>query len=74
VVAVDTLGNLGNRRLESSKWTSVARQLWRIERENTIGLLREVGVPVVAWAGAGSLDEVLRDVIRMSAAPRMVRR
>jgi uncharacterized protein (DUF58 family) len=74
VVAVDTLGKLVNRRLESSKWTPVARQLWRIERENTIGQLREVGVPVVAWAGAGSLDDVLRDVIRMAAAPRVVRR
>jgi hypothetical protein len=32
--------------------------------------LRAHGVPVVAWAGAGSLDQVLRDVARMASAPR----
>ena len=62
VVAVDTLPpdlavtpgtRLGSR---------LAMRLWRLERENTIGQLREHGVPVVAWAGAGSLDEVLRGV------------
>jgi hypothetical protein len=28
-------------------------------------------VPVVSWAGAGSLDVVLRDVARLAAAPRV---
>ncbi len=45
-------------------------RLWRLERENVLGRLREHGVPVVAWAGAGSLDLVLRDVARMASAPR----
>ena len=35
-----------------------------------IGQLREHGVPVVRWAGAGSLDEVLRDVARLATAPK----
>jgi len=74
VVAVDTLGALAARRIVSSKWTPIAVRLWRLERENTIGALREVGVPVVAWAGSGSLDDVLRDVIRMAAAPKVIRR
>ena len=34
-----------------------------------IGQLREHGVPVVRWAGAGSLDQVLRDVARLATAP-----
>ena len=72
VVAVDTLGALAGRRIVSSKWTPVAVRLWRLERENTIGALREVGVPVVAWAGTGSLDDVLRDVVRMAAAPKVI--
>ena len=38
-----------------------------------IGQLREHGVPVVAWAGAGSLDQVLRDVARLAAAPEVGR-
>jgi uncharacterized protein (DUF58 family) len=50
--------------------TEVAYRLWRLERENTIGALREHGVPVVPWAGTGSLDLVLRDLSRSASAPR----
>ena len=71
VVAVDTLGELARRPINGSQWTSLAQRLWRLERDNTIGQLREVGVPVAAWAGAGTLDEVLRDMTRMAAAPRL---
>jgi hypothetical protein len=42
-----------------------------MERDNLIGLLREAGVPVTAWAGTGSLDQVLADMTRMAAAPRL---
>jgi hypothetical protein len=45
-----------------------------MSRENVVGLLRAHGVPVVGWAGAGSLDHVLRDVARMAAAPKVTRR
>ncbi len=50
------------------RWTSVAQRLWLIERANLIGQLREVGVPVVPWGGAGSLDEVLRGVARIAVS------
>src|SRR4029078_7158849 len=60
VVAVDTLGRLATRPLVGTDWNRLAQRLWKLERENTIGQLREVGVPVTAWAGAGSLDQVLR--------------
>ncbi|HZM75814.1 MAG TPA: DUF58 domain-containing protein [Candidatus Limnocylindrales bacterium] len=69
VVAVDTLpAELAAPT--GSNWSGVAFRLWRLERENTIGQLREHGVPVVAWAGAGSLDAVLRDVARLASAPK----
>jgi uncharacterized protein (DUF58 family) len=55
-------------------WATAAGRLWRLERENTLGQLREHGVPVVGWAGAGSLDEVLRKVSRMASAPKAVLR
>lgn len=75
VVAVDTLPEqvmtAGTKR---STWTEAAYRLWRLERENTLGQLREHGVPVVRWAGAGSLDLVLRDVARLAAAPKAVQR
>ncbi|HEX6684955.1 MAG TPA: DUF58 domain-containing protein [Candidatus Limnocylindrales bacterium] len=69
VVAVDTLPTELTVPA-TSNWSGLAFRLWRLERENTIGQLREHGVPVVAWAGAGSLDVVLRDVARLASAPK----
>ncbi|MBB2945543.1 uncharacterized protein (DUF58 family) [Actinoplanes lutulentus] len=68
-VAVDTLPKDAAPPVRN-QWTPAATRLWRIERENVLGRLREHGVPVVQWAGAGSLDLVLRDVARMASAPR----
>jgi uncharacterized protein (DUF58 family) len=68
-VAVDTLPG-GAAPPQRSQWTPLGTRLWRIERDNVLGRLREHGVPVVTWAGAGSLDLVLRDVARMASAPR----
>jgi uncharacterized protein (DUF58 family) len=73
VVAVDTLAALA-RPPQHRQWTELAFRLWRLERDNTLGQLREHGVPVVAWAGAGSLDLVLRDVARLASAPRVGQR
>jgi uncharacterized protein (DUF58 family) len=70
VVAVDTLPT--DLVVPSvGMWTGLAHRLWKLERENTIGQLAEHGVPVVAWAGAGSLDTVLRDVSRLASAPKV---
>ncbi|MFF5291508.1 DUF58 domain-containing protein [Paractinoplanes globisporus] len=69
VVAVDTLP-ADATVTGGGQWTPLATRLWRMERENVLGRLREHGVPVVAWAGAGSLDLVLRDVSRLAAIPR----
>ena len=73
VVAVDTLPATATPP-KRGPWTEVATGIWRLERDNTIGQLRENGVPVVAWAGAGSLDLVLRDVARLASAPKAVHR
>lgn len=70
VVAVDTLPG-GLTPPQRGGWTETAHRIWRLERDVVVGQLREHGVPVVAWAGAGSLDLVLRDVSRLSAAPRV---
>jgi uncharacterized protein (DUF58 family) len=58
----------------TGEWGPLSYRLWRMSRENVVGQLREHGVPVVAWAGAGSLDQVLRDVARMATAPKAIRR
>jgi uncharacterized protein (DUF58 family) len=70
VVAVDTLPG-GLAPPHRGPWTETAHRIWRLERDVLIGQLREHGVPVVAWAGAGSLDLVLRDVSRLASAPRV---
>lgn len=57
--------------LSKGPFTQSAARLWRLDRANTMGQLREHGVPVVTWGGSGSLDEVLQQVTRMSSAPRV---
>ncbi|MGK5738394.1 DUF58 domain-containing protein [Micromonospora sp. URMC 103] len=70
VVAVDTLpADLSPPK--DRGWAEVAYRLWRLDRDTMVAQLREHGVPVVRWAGAGSLDQVLRDVARLATAPRV---
>ncbi len=69
VVAVDTFPD-GVRPGRTGPWSDAAFRLWQLERRNTVAQLLEHGVPTVRWAGAGSLDQVLRDVSRIAAAPR----
>ncbi|HYN96491.1 MAG TPA: DUF58 domain-containing protein, partial [Pilimelia sp.] len=73
VVAIDTLPPTA-RPPGTGPHSDMAYRLWRLARDNTVGQLREHGVPVVAWAGAGSLDQVLRDVARLASAPRVAQR
>lgn len=54
-----------------------ARLAWRmrlLERDRELGRATESGVPVVPWAGPGTLDLVLRDLSRRARAPRVVTR
>ncbi|SRR6266545_655736 len=75
VVGVDTLpADVPLPGAIHGDWTAAAGRLWSLERTNTLGQLREHGVPVVAWAGPGSLDEVLRQVSRMASAPKAIGR
>ena len=72
VVAVDTLAE-GFRPPARGEWTDLAWRVNRLEREADIGRLAEVGVPVVPWRGARSLDEVLRDASQLARLPRTAR-
>jgi uncharacterized protein (DUF58 family) len=49
---------------------AIACRLWLLEREMLAGRLDDIGVPVIRWAGAGSLDTVLVDLARMARGPR----
>jgi uncharacterized protein (DUF58 family) len=72
VVAVDTLpADLHPDR--HSDWSDLAFRIWRLRRSADLDRLAELGVPVVTWGGAGSLDQVLRDVTRTARAARAAR-
>lgn len=80
VIVIDTLlsgvGDLQQHTRSAADDPVLASLAWRLrllEREHVMLSLRELGIPVVTWRGPGSLDEVLRDVSRMSAAPRLLR-
>jgi uncharacterized protein (DUF58 family) len=62
---------------EAEKTPDASRIAWRLrllEREHEMRRAREAGVPIVPWAGPGTLDIVLRDLGRRSRAPRVVSR
>lgn len=76
-IVVDTLpiglGAGGGDTGAAPDLTALAWRLRRAARLPTVHALASLGIPFVAWRGAGTLDEVLRDVSRMAAAPRIVR-
>jgi uncharacterized protein (DUF58 family) len=69
VVAVDTLP-AELRPEERGPWTGLAFRIWRLRRDADLDRLAELGVPVVAWQGSGSLDAVLRDAGRAARAAK----
>lgn len=84
VVVVDTLpasfarADIATQRLADltpvGDRPDAARLAWRmrlLERDRELDRARESGVPVVAWAGPGTLDLVLRDLSRRARAPRV---
>jgi uncharacterized protein (DUF58 family) len=54
--------------------TALAWRMRLLEREALLGRVQRAGIPVVAWRGRGTLDEVLRRLSRRSTAPSVVRR
>ena len=54
--------------------SALAQEVWHMEREAMLRRLGDIGVPVVRWLGAGSLDLVLTEVSRLHARPRQLSR
>jgi uncharacterized protein (DUF58 family) len=70
VLVIDTLGEQPPSE-EKREWTDLAWRLQLLQRAADIDRLGEHGIPVVAWRGAGSLDEVLLRLSRAAGAPRV---
>lgn len=71
VIVVDTLPEIVVQDHPEAAWRSLAWRIRLLERAAEIERLGDLGVPIVRWLGDGSLDEVLRDVSRTAAAPRI---
>ena len=71
VIVVDTLpAHVGE---EDDEYTALAWRIRLLERRRELRVVTAAGIPVVAWRGPGSLDQVIRDISRRSSAPRMLR-
>ncbi|MBA2552584.1 MAG: DUF58 domain-containing protein [Geodermatophilaceae bacterium] len=70
LVVVDTLPADATPPVDSD-WTDLALRIWRLQRSAKMHRLAELGVPIVAWQGTGSLDVVLRNLARAGSVPRV---
>jgi hypothetical protein len=74
LVAVDTLPAEAMPE-QAAKERSAARLAWRmrlLERQVQVHEITTQGIPVVAWRGPGTLDEVLHRLARRAQLPRAV--
>lgn len=69
VVVIDTMPD--ELTFGPDSHAELAWRLRRLERRREIRRVEQAGIPVVHWAGAGSLDRFLRDVARRASAPRL---
>lgn len=72
VAVVDTLPD--NVYADDDAVTELAWRIRLLERRREMRAVQQVGVPVIAWRGPGSLDPFLRELARRASAPRMARR
>lgn len=60
---------------EARTWSrDLAQRVFLVERDALVHRLGEIGVPVVPWAGPGTLDVVLGEIARLHARPRLALR
>jgi len=76
VVVVDTLPPGASPPVPDGVDPRVAGLAWRmrrLERDQVLGALGTLGCPVIAWRGAGTLDDVLRRLARRASVPRALK-
>lgn len=72
VLVIDTLA-ADPMPAKPGEWTALATQLAMLRRDTLRQSLVELGVPVVAWRGARSLDAVLLGLAKAATASRRIR-
>lgn len=74
VLVIDTLPPETERGVSDGTDAELVDLAWRmrrVEREQVLGRLGDLGAPVVAWRGPGTLDAVLRRLARRAQLPRV---
>jgi uncharacterized protein (DUF58 family) len=77
VVVVDTLPPDASPRVPDGadpRLVDLAWRMRRLERDQVLAGLAGLGCPVIAWRGAGTLDDVLRRLARRASVPQVVSR
>lgn len=74
IVVVDTMPTFLKHQDDENGYVTLAWRIRKLERRLEIAEATSAGMPVVAWRGPGSLDQVLRDIGRRAAAPRLAHR
>jgi uncharacterized protein (DUF58 family) len=77
VVVVDTLPPDARPRVTDGVNPALAELAWRmrrLERNQVLAGLASLGCPVIAWRGAGTLDDVLRRLARRASVPQVAAR
>ena len=74
VVVVDTLPDGITDADPDDPFRALAWRIRLLERSRELRAVAAAGIPVVAWRGPGSLDQVLRDLARRRSAPHVARR
>jgi uncharacterized protein (DUF58 family) len=76
VVVVDTLPSDASPRVPDRvdpRLVDLAWRMRRLERDQVLAALAGLGCPVIAWRGAGTLDDVLRRLARRASVPQVAR-
>ncbi|MCF6379841.1 DUF58 domain-containing protein [Nocardioides KLBMP 9356] len=76
VVVIDTIGDtmadtMADQPGDRLALPSLAARMQRIERDDRVRRLAELGTPVVPWRGPGTLDTVLRQLARRGRVPKV---
>lgn len=69
VIVVDTIPD--HVAHDEDELTALAWRIRLLERRRELRVVAAAGIPVVAWRGPGSLDQVIRDIARRSTGARL---
>ncbi len=71
VVVIDTIGDTMDTADDRLALPALAARMQKVERDDRLRRLAELGTPVVPWRGPGTLDTVLHQLARRGRVPKV---